>query len=101
MKKLFYLLIFLLIAGTAYAKSINLSWEYPNIQEGMIFTVYENGVNIGTTDKLTFTVTRDPDVYLYHITVKDKFWGESDPSNMVSTPPAPMPPTALTVGVGQ
>jgi len=99
-----------LIAGAAVAIAaslpsgptpITLAWDYPaaDLSTGLVFRVYHTTTittpvanwavitNVAGTN-LSVTLTVTPGARFYVVTASN-FWGESDPSNVASTPELP------------
>jgi len=118
MKKLIFILLFLLFSGTVYAESVTLVWTpspSPNIAEYRVYQSLIHGVfAIGpecnavaitddTNDCTTKAVVSDLIAgYRYHfvVTAVDETGNESEPSNMVSITIDPANANPSSSGLG-
>jgi len=102
-----YLLIvitLLVCALPAFCASVTLRWDAPNdATTASAYNIYQASTAAGPFNKVgsvqhptvTFTVQNlSPGVYYFRAT-QQNMWGESAPSNTVSTPPVAGSPTNL------
>ena len=108
MKRLFFGTVFTLVACSLMAQTgtVTLAWD-PNPASDQVtkYIVYRASAAAGPWEKIqdvtapTATVTGlTPAVYFFRVTASNA-WGESGPSNVVSTPPPAGAPTNLKVTV--
>lgn len=96
MKPLFLIVFFVALATAAIdlevAQPKTLVWEDTNATPVLSYKVYmsrgdTNGwFPLVITTNLSITIILKPDVYYFRVTALG-FWGETDPSNIASTPP--------------
>lgn len=108
MKKWFVIIgLFALSALSAVAGSVTLEWNAnPATDQVTKYSVYQATGTTGTFVKVadittgtTYTVSNlNPGVYQFRITASNS-WGESLPSNIVTTPTSASAPTGLKITV--
>lgn len=99
-KKLIYFLL-AITAGISFAalnSKVKLIWDYPADQiTNVTFNLhYSTNISVPLTNWPTLTnvsttnvdLDTQPGAYFFYVTASN-FWGESDPSNVASTPAAP------------
>ncbi len=108
MKRLIFVVLFLFLTFPLMAQTgtVTLAWDAnPATDQVTKYTVYHAPASTGPWTKVqdvtatTATVTGlSPGIYFFHVTASN-VWGESGPSNVVSTPPPAGTPANLKITV--
>jgi hypothetical protein len=86
----------LLAAGSASAGTVKLEWD--PVTQATGYNVYADGAKSTSVTATTATVTVPAGAHSFYVTAYNS-WGESAPSNTVTTPPAAVAPGNLRVTV--